>query len=80
MGWDIEVGAFTVVFDACVLYPASLRDLLLELSTKGIFRARWTDKIHEEWITATGNRLKPVILADRTTRCGEYRQRIASAL
>lgn len=41
---------FTVVFDACVLYPAPLRDLLLELSTEGIFRARWTDQIHEEWI------------------------------
>jgi hypothetical protein len=49
------VEAFTVIFDACVLYPASLRDLLLELSTEGIFLARWTEKIHEEW---TSNLLK----------------------
>jgi hypothetical protein len=41
---------FTVVFDACVLYPAPLRDVLLELSVEGIFRARWTDQIHDEWI------------------------------
>lgn len=36
--------------DACVLYPAPLRDFLLELAGSGIFRARWTNMIHEEWI------------------------------
>lgn len=41
---------FTVVFDACVLYPAPLRDLLMELAATELFRARWTDAIHEEWI------------------------------
>lgn len=41
---------FTVLLDACVLYPAPLRDLLIELATKGIFRGRWTNQIHEEWI------------------------------
>lgn len=41
---------FTVVFDACVLYPAPLRDFLLRLSLSGAFRARWTDRIHDEWI------------------------------
>jgi len=42
--------AFTAVLDACVLYPAPIRDLLLQLATAGLFRARWTDHIHEEWI------------------------------
>lgn len=41
---------FTAVFDACVLYPAPLRDLLLNIAVTGIFRARWTQRIHEEWI------------------------------
>ena len=41
---------FAVVLDACVLYPAPLRDLLLQLAVKGLFRAKWTDAIHEEWI------------------------------
>ncbi len=41
---------FTVVFDACVLYPAPLRDFLLRLATTGLFAAKWTDAIHEEWI------------------------------
>jgi predicted nucleic acid-binding protein len=40
------------LLDACVLYPAPLRDLLLELSAAGLFRARWTNAIHDEWMTA----------------------------
>jgi predicted nucleic acid-binding protein len=46
---------FAAVFDACVLYPAPLRDFLVELATKHLFMAKWTDRIHEEWI---GNLLK----------------------
>ncbi|MBO9550959.1 PIN domain-containing protein [Pseudomonas sp.] len=41
--------AFTAICDACVLYPAPLRDLLLRLGGKGIYRARWTREIDEEW-------------------------------
>lgn len=40
---------FTAVYDACVLYPAPLRDLLIWLGMSGCFRARWTTQIHEEW-------------------------------
>ncbi len=40
----------TVVYDACVLYPAPLRDLLMSLSQTGLFRARWTERIHDEWM------------------------------
>jgi PIN domain len=37
------------VYDACVLYSAPLRDLLLHLAGVGLVRPRWTDAIHEEW-------------------------------
>jgi predicted nucleic acid-binding protein len=40
----------TALFDACVLHPAPLRDLLMRLAMTQVFRARWTDTIHEEWI------------------------------
>lgn len=40
---------FTVVFDACVLYPAPLRDFLMWLGLSGLFRARWSAQIHDEW-------------------------------
>lgn len=41
---------FTAVYDACVLYPAALRDLLMQLALTDLFRARWTNEIHDEWI------------------------------
>ena len=40
--------AFTVVYDACVLYPAPLRDLLLRIAQTGLVRARWTELILDE--------------------------------
>jgi predicted nucleic acid-binding protein len=40
----------TTLYDACVLYPAPLRDLLMWLALTDVFRARWTDAIHEEWM------------------------------
>lgn len=40
---------FTAIYDACVLYPAPLRDLLLQLAISDSFRARWTNDIHDEW-------------------------------
>lgn len=43
-------GRFTVVLDACVLYPAPLCDLLMQLAAADVFRARWTDQIHDEWM------------------------------
>lgn len=41
---------FTALFDACVLYPAELRSLLMYLALTDLFHARWTDRIHEEWM------------------------------
>jgi predicted nucleic acid-binding protein len=50
--WATEVNRFTVIYDACVLYPAPLRDLLMRLALTDLYRARWSDQIHEEWIRA----------------------------
>lgn len=40
---------YTAIYDACVLYPAPLRDFLLQLAVSDLFRARWTNEIHNEW-------------------------------
>ena len=40
----------TAVLDACVLYPARLRSLLMYLAATDILWARWTETIHEEWM------------------------------
>ncbi len=41
---------FTAFLDASVLYPAPLRDLLLELAVADLYRAKWSDAVHEEWM------------------------------
>lgn len=41
--------SFSVVYDACVLYPAPLRDFLMHLALTDLYRAKWTDEIHDEW-------------------------------
>lgn len=37
------------LLDACVLYPPSLRDLLMRVAVAGVYEPRWTDEIHDEW-------------------------------
>ena len=38
------------VYDACVLYPFHVRNLLVQCGVDRLVNARWTDAIHEEWI------------------------------
>lgn len=38
------------VYDACVLYPFHLRNVLIQCAFDGLVAARWTDDIHAEWI------------------------------
>jgi hypothetical protein len=40
--------AAVVIYDACVLHPAPLRDLLIRIARTGLVRARWTDAILAE--------------------------------
>jgi hypothetical protein len=62
--------ALTVVLDACVLYSASVRDLLLHVAETGLYRPRWTEAINDEWTTNLKSRRPdlPVERIDRTRR------------
>jgi hypothetical protein len=40
----------SAVYDACVLYPAPLRDLLMWLAVSDAVHPIWTEAIHEEWM------------------------------
>jgi predicted nucleic acid-binding protein len=62
------------LFDACVLYPAQLRDLLLRVALSDAFKARWTDQIHDEWINSL-LRDRPDVPAERLTRTRELMNR-----
>lgn len=57
----------TAIYDACVLYPAPLRDFLMWLALTNLFKARWTEEIHLEW---TRNVLKnrPDLTLEQLTR------------
>ncbi|MGA5007776.1 hypothetical protein ACPCDX_22625 [Streptomyces koyangensis] len=39
---------FVVLYDACVLYPNTLRDLLIRVGRIIFVRARWTEMIVDE--------------------------------
>jgi predicted nucleic acid-binding protein len=40
---------YTALLDANVLYPNTLRNLLLRLAEAGLYHARWSDRITQEW-------------------------------
>lgn len=46
------MGSFTAFLDASVFYPAPLRDLPLELAVSDLYRGKWSNAVHDEWISA----------------------------
>lgn len=43
---------YTAVLDACVLYQLAIADSLMSIAVTGLFAAKWTKKIEEEWISS----------------------------
>lgn len=58
---------FTVVYDANVLYPNTLRDLLIRLAQSGMVQAKWTSEILDEMVAAL-SRNRPDIPPSRLGR------------
>ena len=44
--------AFGATYDACVVHPAALRDLLVRLAGTGLFRASWSEDILDEMVAS----------------------------
>lgn len=63
----MKVARFTVFLDASVLYPAAIRDILLEIATADLYFARWSNAVHDEWTNA--------LLRDRPDLTAEQLQR-----
>lgn len=55
------------VLDACVLYPAALRDVLLRCAEAGLFQPRWSQQLLDE-LSAVLARNRPDIPAARVER------------
>ena len=62
--------AFTVLYDANVLHPPGMRDLLIRLGQTGLFRARWTEQILDEMIRSIRRR-RPDLDEQRLARTRE---------
>lgn len=43
------MGSVVAIYDACVLYSAPLRDLLMQIALADLIQAKWTEAIHDEW-------------------------------
>lgn len=41
-----------VLIDACVLYPTVMREVMLGCAAQGLFEAKWSARILEEWARA----------------------------
>jgi hypothetical protein len=57
-----------VLYDANLLYPFHLRNLLVQLGVDGLVAPRWTDRIHDEWVgslAATGKVARERLLRTR---------------
>lgn len=47
---------YTAVLDACVLHSMLMSDALLSLAVQGLFAAKWSARIEEEWIRSVERR------------------------
>ncbi len=65
---------FTVVYDANVLYPNTLRDLLIRIAQSDTVQAKWTDAILDEMAGAL-RRNRPDIPAAKLDRLRELMNR-----
>lgn len=61
-----------VVLDACVLYPAPLRDFLLHIAHIGLYSPKWSAIIQDEWIRN--------LLANRQDLTAKSLERTAQAM
>ena len=58
---------FAVIYDANLFYPTFVRNVMLYLAKADLFRARWTEKIHEEWMRNLAQD-KPAIIPEKLQR------------
>ena len=65
--------AFIVVYDACVLYPAPIRDLLVRIANARVVQAKWSERILDECFRSILAK-RPDLSADALNRTRELMQ------
>lgn len=73
----VPLQRFTVILDACTMYPMLVRDVLLTLAAHEFFSPKWSPKIRDEWMRNLSARLQ-----ERTGRTDSQTQveKIAAAV
>lgn len=54
----VPLQRFTVILDACTMYPMLVRDVLLTLAAHEFFSPKWSPKIRDEWMRNLSARLQ----------------------
>ena len=54
----VPLDRFTVVLDACTLFPMLVRDVLLTLAVHEFFNPKWSARIRAEWMRNLSERLR----------------------
>lgn len=70
------MAALVVFYDANVLYPAELRNFLMHLALIGVFGARWSADVHEEWIRSLLSN-RPDLTRDKLERTRQLMDKAA---
>ena len=70
---------YTALLDACVLYPLAMTDALLSIATTGLFAAKWTTRIEEEWIAALERR-RPDLIGRLEVRRHSMREAVVDCI
>lgn len=66
---------YTAVLDACVLYQLAIADSLMSIAVTGLFAAKWTQKIEEEWIKSL-EKNRPDLKGKLATRRDSMREAV----
>lgn len=66
---------YTAILDACVLYPIAIADALVSMAAEGLFTAKWTVRIEEEWMGAL-ERQRPDLVGKLGVRRDSMREAI----
>ena len=61
---------YTALLDACVLFPVVMVDSLMSLAEAGLYAAKWTTRIEEEWIRALETKRPDLKGRHRPHACG----------
>ena len=75
----VPLQRFTVILDACTMYPMLVRDVLLTLAAHEFFSPKWSLKIRDEWTRNLAARLKEKTCQDSQAQVEKISRAVTAA-